>query len=424
MSAPFAPELGAEFDFGQAENDLDAITYDHIPTIERRWLWPGYLPYGNPVLFAAKGETGKGFLFVLAGAYVVLGLPFPGEDQDTRREPGRVVWIAGSEDDQFEDLAPRFRAAIAFLVNAYGLAVELASERGAIRHIHDLSEWKDGSSFELPGDMGRLLAEVKRINKLDAANRGPDHPEHTGPGPRVQLVVLDPLADLLGEHDTIATVKGARRTLRPVKRFARAADVALVLIHHLTRDGKVAGSPAVLDALRLAFLVEQREDNKDMRVITRHKGNISIADPQQYTIAGPWPATHAEFVAATDERAQRVSQARERGELDEGQSIRDRIRASKPAEPASTEQDGYDPAEAGRFRVIRRIRERGGQDGPAETIDASCRTRGEARTVASSDAGGQGLDGWHPVAGLEGLEVVARARTDGSSVSYAVGPAS
>jgi hypothetical protein len=424
MSAPFAPELGADFDFEASENDLDAITYDHIPTIARRWLWPGYLPFGNPVLFAAKGETGKGFLFCLAAALIALGLPFPGEDQEIRREPGRVVWIAGSEDDQFEDLAPRFRAAIAYLVSAFGLPVERASERGAIRYIHDLSEWKDGSPFDLPGDMGRLLGEVRRINRLDAANRGPQHPGYTEPGPRAQLVVLDPLADLLGEHDTIATVKGARRTLRPVKRFARAADVALVLIHHLTRDGKVAGSPAVLDALRLAFIVERREDNEDMRVITRHKGNISVADPQQYTITGGWPATHAEFVGSADERAQRVMSARERGELDEGQSVRDRIKAARStgAEPGDAGSSGYDPGMAQRFKVIRRIREHG-TDGPVEVIARDLASRSDGYTAASADAG-RDLGGWHSIGKPAGAEATAYTVDADASVSYAVTPAS
>lgn len=395
---------------------LASVSYDQIPYLPRRWLWHGYVPYANPVVFAAAGQTGKGMLFCTVAARVVLGLPFPGEDQGARHEPGRVLWIAGAEDDQFEDLAPRLQAAIAGAVEDFGLAPELA---GNIRYVHDLSEWRDGSAFELPGDMGRLYAETQALNELDSANRVPADPGYAGPGPRVRLAVLDPLMDLLGEHDTVATIKGARKTLRPVKLYARKADVAVVLIHHLTKDGKVAGSPAVLDALRLAFVVETRTDAPDVRVITARKANIGSGDPQQFTIRGGADLTRrAVFLSADGERAERVKAAQERaGDLARGTSVRDRIQAASGA-PAASGGD-YSASAAGRFKLLRAVLSE--DSGPGAT--EAPRVLGSehaARAAAELDAG-RPLT-WKP-AGANPARLTAAFKEGGEVRSYAVYPA-
>lgn len=378
-------------------DDLAAVSYDNIPFIPRRWLWPDYIPIGNPVLFAAAGGTGKGMLFCLVIARVVLGLPFPNEDQDIRRDPGRVVYIAGTEDDPFEDLAPRLRAAIASAVAEFGLDPALAEESGAIRLVHDLSEWKDGSPFEVPADMGRLLTEVGKLNRLD--------------GPPVALVVVDPLADLLGENDHITSVRSARKVMRGLKLFARQADVALGIIHHLTKDGKVSGSPAVVDALRLAYMVERAKDDPELRVIRPVKANIVKGDPMQYTITGIGASAHAAFVSAENARVERVSEANA---------------ASAPAVPAAGSMRARlaaakaDDSEGGPFRVMRETREAGSTRPERRFVGATYTTRSEARSAAVGDAGTV-LD-WQRAPGMP-HEVGALRRADGASRGYAIVPA-
>lgn len=379
-------------------DDLAAVSYDNIPFIPRRWLWADYVPIGNPVMFAAAGGTGKGMLMHAVIARVVLGLPFPNEDQALRREPGRAVYIAGTEDDPFEDLAPRLRAAIASAVAEFGLDPSLAEEAGAIRLVHDLSEWKDGSAFEVPGDMGRLLTEVGKLNRLG--------------GPDVALVVIDPLADLLGEHDHITSVRSARKVMRGLKQFARQADVALAIIHHLTKDGKVSGSPAVVDALRLAHMVERTKDDPELRVIRPVKANIVKGDPMQYTITGAGASAHAVFVSAADARTERVSEATER--------------ASVPSEPAAGSMRARLAAaragdsEGGPFRVLRMTREPGESRQARTFVGTSYPTRGEARSAAVRDAGT--VLNWERTPGMP-HEVGALKRADGASRGYAVVPA-
>jgi len=382
-----------------------SVPYSHIPFIPRRWLWDEYIPVGNPVMLAAAGGTGKGLLTWLIAARVVLGLPFPGEDPATRRAPGRVVHIAGSEDDPFEDLAPRARAAIAAAVTEFGLDPELAGEQGAIRYVHDLSEWPDGSPFELPGDMGRLAAEVGRLNALG--------------GPDVALAILDPFADMLGEKSTISTVKGARSVLRPIKLITRQLDIALAIVHHLTKDGKVSGSPAVLDALRLAFVIERDSTDETMRVITNVKTNVTGSQAQRYRIAGRGPDTRAEFVAAADVRTERVARAAERtaeapAAPDAGEPIPGSRRARYAAVAAS------DP---GPFAVLRGIRPPGAADSTQDRRSCLGRdyaTRADAWRAVVDDCGAALV--FRPTDSDPRAQVAGASLPDGSRASYIVKP--
>jgi hypothetical protein len=380
----------------EPETGLTAMDYSQIPYIARRWLWDGTIPVGSPVLFAAAGETGKGMLLCAVVARVVLGLPFPGEDQELRRPPQRALWISGvGEDDLFEDLAPRFRAAIAVAVAEFGLDPELATERGAIRLVHDLSEWSDSTPVSLPADCARVLAEVKAI------------PETLG-GPPVALVVADSLSALLSDGYTIESRQGARRTMAKLSRFARRADVAFAVIHHMTKDGKVAGSPAVLDSLRLAFVIARSKDDEAVRMITRHKSNISAVDPQGYVIAGDGPGVHAAFIDGQDQRAARVSQATSRAVASPAAPVPGSTRARMAAAAA--------PAEAGPFRVLRMFQPVGGRQ-TSGSLPGPLATRDAARASAATDAGC--VLAWK-AGDRPGMEVAVFKRADGARLGYAV----
>jgi hypothetical protein len=365
-------------------DDLAALDYTHYPYIERRWLQPGYIPVGSPVMYVAAGETGKGMLFCANAARTVLGLPFPNEDQSIRRAPGRVVWITGTgEDDPYEDMAPRLRSAIAHAVAEFGLNPELASERGAIRYVHGLTEWPGGTPVSLPADCPRIGEEIRALEKKYG-------------GPPVALVVADSLSALLSDGYTVNSRQGARTVMGMISRLARTQDIAFVLIHHLTGDGKVAGSPAVLDSLRLVFVITRKKDKPEVRVITRHKSNISAAQPQGYVITGEGADAHAEFVTADDAREQRVAVARA---------------AAVPAAPAAD-----DP---GPFRVLRLSRQDGADPAPPQRVGTPQATRAAARALADGDAG-QVLT-WTPRSD-QGSES-AGYRRGATSVAYLVGPA-
>jgi hypothetical protein len=382
------------FDLGEDEpagDDLAALDYSRYPYIPREWLWENYIPVATPVIVAAKGGTGKGLLFAAAVARVVLGLPFPGEDQELRREPKRVVWISGQgEDDPFEDLAPRLRAAIARAVAEFGLDPELAGEQGAIRLVHDLSEWPDGDPVEIPRHCGRIRAELDKLNALG--------------GPRVGMVVADSLSALLSDGYTIDSRQGARRVMVLFSRFARKADVAFVILHHMTKDGKVAGSRAVLDALRLVLRVDKDEDT-GIRTLSQEKGNATDGTPVSYVIAGTGPTVHAQFTEAADARAERVAHAQERGAPPEDGSLRARM-AAVPADP-------------GPFHLWRRV-DRAGEAGTLEPVGEPALTREDARTAAVREAGR--VLSWGRVPSAPGSEMAVFTGADGSKTGYLVMP--
>jgi AAA domain len=395
MSLTMPDELAEAVTAGKAD-DLAALDYTHYPVIERRWRWKGYVPVGTPVIYAAAGGTGKGMLFAAVAARTVLGLPFPGEDPDARPAPGRVVWISGpGEDDQFEDLAPRLRAAIAAAVEEFGLDPALASEKGAIRFIHDLSAWPDDEPVTLPADCPRVLAEIGKVNK---------RAEKCGE-PLVAMVVADSLSAVLSPGYTIDSRQGAVRTMVKLGRFARRADVAFPILHHLTKDKKatVAGSAGVLNSIRLAFVIERAADNEDIRVITPHKFNITEVTGQRYRITGGGGLAHAEFVDATDARAERIEAARGAAVPEPG-TLRARVAAAAD-----------DP---GPFRVLRMARTEGSESAPPQRVGTPQATRAQARALADGDAG-QVLT-WTPRSeqGQEG----AGYRRGATSVAYLVTP--
>lgn len=401
------PDVDAAFDWQAAEDELSAVDYSRIPYIARRWLWPGYLPIGTPTIWAAAGETGKGMLFCLVVARVVLGLPFPGEHQDMRRDPKRVVWITGAgEDDQFEDLAPRLRAAIAHEVAEFGLDPELAGEDGAIRLVHDLSQWRDGARVTLPEDCARIAAELKAVEKRHGA-------------PAVGLVVADSYSALLSDSYTVNgrvrkytmdSRQGARQINGKLADFARAADVAFAVIHHLTKDGQVAGSPAVLDSLRLAFVIERNPEAPEQRMIKRRKANISTALPVQYVITGDEPQTHAEFSEAAGSRAERVAKATGH----DGGSVPTVGFHERVADAAGLP--------AGPWRVLRQTTPPGGA-AVRDVLSGGEASRDVARSLAYHDAGA--VLGWEMRAGkVPHLSTARHKRADGSQVTYVVYPVS
>jgi AAA domain len=396
------------------ERPRSAVPYSEIPHLPRRWQgWDEYLPVGGVVVFAAAGGTGKGMLMCAAAARLVLGLPFPGDDPEARRAPMRVLWIVGAgEDDQFEDLAPRLRAAIAAATIEFGL--DPATAARAIGLVCDLSEWEPGGEpVTLPADCGRLAAEIETMN--------------ADGGPPVGLVVADSLSALLSEGFTVDSRQGARRVMGRLSRCARAADVPLALLHHLTKDGKVAGSPAVLDAVRLAFRIETDKDRPTVRTIIPHKANSSGAPPQQYLITGENPNTVAVFVKGSSAREERVSRhaayAAAAPSLPQHDRSSRRARMEAAAPPQRSADGLIQPTMGGLARPpqesYRVLRKEG--SGPVSPVGPGHATRHDARCAAERDAG-RSLD-WE--AGQHAGHDVAGVRMpDGVVRGYLVSPVS
>ena len=396
----------------ERETELAALDYSNFPYIERRWLWEGYIPVGSVVLYAAAGGTGKGMLFCAVAARVVLGLPFPDEDQALRRDPGRVVWISGpGEDDQFEDMAPRLRAAIAVAVEEFGLDPQLAHEKtGAIRFVHDLSTWPGDDPVTLPADCARVLAEIEKVNKW-SEKRGE---------PRVALVVADSLSAVLSSGYTIDSRQGAVKVMVKLGRLARRADVAFAVLHHLTKakTANVAGSAGVLNSIRLAFVIEPAPEVDTVRVINPHKSNIATSLPVRYLIAGDGPMAHAAFVSADDTRAERVKAA-SAPDVPEPGTLRARVAAAAACPPGDDAPRDEPSPSVPRFRVTCRVQPAGDdREHAPEPLGNGYATREDAQEAACRDAGE--VLAWHSARTAPGVEIAGCVRADGARACYAV----
>jgi hypothetical protein len=184
--------------------------------------------------------------------------------------------------------------------------------------------------------------------------------------------------------------------------------VCVSLIHHMTKDGKkVAGSPAVVDSVRLAFTIRLEADT-GIRAIVKYKGNVSDPDDIRFMLAGGTePYLHTVFLTG------------ETPATSAGDSLRERIRATT-GEPAG------EPGSAGLFRVLRRITRPDGtaRDDTSPLVADKVPGREPARTLAAKDAGvAPGTLKWAEVPGKPGHEVsTTRNPVTRECLAYAVYP--
>jgi len=350
-----------------------SVAYDAIPYRPRTWRIPNVAATGETTVIASDGGKGKGITVAMLAALTVLGLPMPGDAPGTVRTPGRVLWVSsGTEDDPIHDLSWRFSAALRACAAKYGL--EEHDALLAARFIHDLSGWEDGSPFALPADLPALVSEAAALNALDEYNRAPADEHWAGNGPSVALVIADPLTGVLGEGSNVRSPEGARAVATACNQFAQAADVAFIVIHHLNAGGKMGGSPALVNAVRIALTIQETGIG-GIRVLTRYKTNISSDPALRFTVTGGEPDGYALFLEP--------SAAAETTPLG-CPTLRARIAACAPVPGASKAGPGTGPL----YRAVRRVKAADGTAEPVASLTpAGAPTRAAARAAAEADAG-------------------------------------
>jgi hypothetical protein len=244
-------------------------SYADITPMAPDWLWAGRVAFGEVTIVAAKGGTGKTFALCDLAARVTRGDVLPG---GTPAGPAGSVMIVNAEDDPSTVLVHRLTAA-----------------RADLARVIDFSE-PDGAPFVLGA--GGTAASI-------AADCTPMLHEAVTAAGDVRLVILDPLAGISAVSlTTVVRIQGIMRALR---RVARDTGVAIVVIHHLTKGGDIAGSKAVVDAVRSVLLIERAEDGT--RIVSVAKGNnvSEAAAPIRYRITGDGTAAHIEWLGEAEE---------------------------------------------------------------------------------------------------------------------------
>ncbi|KLI64516.1 AAA family ATPase [Aurantiacibacter marinus] len=224
------------------------------------WLWEGWIPIGYLTIFAGESGAGKSTVLADIAARVSTGDPWPGEDEDRRRPPGRVLWL-GSEDSIEEMTVPRLTACGADLNNI----LEIIGTRVA----------GSLSTFSLQDDL-KLVEHWLQYAREE--------------GRPIQMLVIDPITSYLpGQRLRKVDLNDAgqlRSILEPWLRFASAQNIAVVCVTHFSKDtsrsmlNRVLGSAAFAQTCRsLCAVLQQPSDEEGFvdphaKVLLQVKGNL------------------------------------------------------------------------------------------------------------------------------------------------------
>lgn len=214
------------------------------------WLWPGHLAYGHLAELIGDSNTGKSLIaetdFPMR---VTRGLPFPGEDQSLRREPGNVLITA--TEDGFTDVAlPRLIAAGADLERIF--LFELKKD-----------QYGEPVGLTLPDRAADLRAAVEQA--------------------KADYLVISPISAYLSESIKSQVDASVRRALSPLVRIAADNRLAVVLVRHPNKNREMqavdrgSGSGAFTQLVRSSFGVGKHPEEDGAHVFSRIANNLAAA---------------------------------------------------------------------------------------------------------------------------------------------------
>ena len=208
------------------------------------WHWNQWLPRGMLTLLSGDGGTGKSTLAFSLAATITTGGVWP----DGQRCTGKSnVLIWSGEDSLIHTIKPRLMAAKADINRV--AAIESTTDESGVRQ-----------PFDPASDMDNLRTEVRRIGGIS-------------------LLIIDPIVSaVVGD---INKANDVRRSLQPIVDFATEFDCAVLGITHFGKATagrksaeRVIGSQAFAALARMVWATAKEEES-DMRVLTRSKSNIS-----------------------------------------------------------------------------------------------------------------------------------------------------
>jgi putative DNA primase/helicase len=212
------------------------------------WLWKYWLAHGMLEIIGGVPETGKTTIALSYAAIVSSSGTWP---DGTRATAGNVLmWT--SEDNPANTLVPRL--------------IRMGADLDRIHFIEEtIPPSKESRPFNPASDMPALVEKARAIGD-------------------VALLIIDPVVAAVpmsrNSHNNAAT----RNSLQPVVDFAKAADIAVIGIGHLTKGtaGKdplerLNGSLAFGALPRLVMGAAKNSaigDNEPERIMVRIKSNI------------------------------------------------------------------------------------------------------------------------------------------------------
>jgi hypothetical protein len=181
-------------------------------------------------------------------------------------------------------------------VNKSSLLMDVAARVSRGREMPDGSKGMEGGVLLLLAEDSLRKTVIHRLDAASADMRRiavPSRPvliprdlplvEEIACRIKASLIIVDPVMAFLSvDANGDQKVRGA---LTPLKAFAEAAGVAVVLVRHLTKRGGVhalyrgIGSIGIVAATRSALLVGRSPDEPNLRVLCQTKSNLGPLAP-------------------------------------------------------------------------------------------------------------------------------------------------
>jgi hypothetical protein len=272
--------------------DQLATRFSDIDPLPAIWTWRQRIPVAELTILAAPGGTGKGILSADLAARISRGVTLP--DGGPAEEPAPALMVS-SEDDRHVVVVNRLLAA--------GADLSMIADMSMV----------DGAPFQLPEHSGALRQAIDEL-------------------PGCRLVILDPLAGLA--PFPLTSVARVRSVLAPLQRIAQDTGVSILVTHHVTKSGSIAGSAAVVDAVRSVLVIERDKSNPSVRCVRSVKSNMGSQEPPvvRYLIEGEDTAAHVKYLSEPDKpksgQAAILRYLHESGDLHSGQDVAAAVKIS------------------------------------------------------------------------------------------------
>lgn len=211
-----------------------AVAFSAVDELDAEWVWQDRIPVAELTILAGKGGGGKGLLTADLAARITRGEPLPGDDDDGERRPASVIMVAAEDSSQVVTVG-RLKAAGADL-----------------SRVHDLS-MPGGMPFDLGEHIPVLREAIRELGDC-------------------RLVIIDPLAAV--SPVPLQSVAKVRGLFRPLQAIAWETGTAILITHHVTKAGVVAGSQAIRDGVRCVLTVEADDDDPEVRAVAVAKTNM------------------------------------------------------------------------------------------------------------------------------------------------------
>jgi predicted ATP-dependent serine protease len=246
-----------------------------VTALPQGWHVRDIFPHTLSVLVSAPG-CGKGTLMTKVAADTTTG----------RHEiPLGSVVMVSPEDDPQTCTIHRLRAS-----EARTELIHDFTRVGADGHQFTIGTTAQQDKLGECDDLPMLERKIIEINASAA--------------PNVRLVVLDPLNKLAGcklRDNQVVRNKIVEPLTQMAKRFALLDQpLAIVLVHHFTKDGKtVAGSSAIVEEPRHVLEVKRTGDLRKLRIYKSNIGRDTEDIGIDYYITGEPPHNSVRIVNST-----------------------------------------------------------------------------------------------------------------------------